>query len=321
MKQWSISAHNCIRRCQRQFLFKNLMAWHNAKDPDRREAYLLSQLRGLEEWQGHLVHLAIEKYFVPALQRGVLLSRGELMMETLALAREQWRFSERGDYKKDGVTKTDSDGKFLALREHEYGIPVGEAEFNAVIGKIEKCYDYLYSNEKLLSFLQSGNWHSTEPMLIFHVDGVPVVARLDLVVGYGNSKLCIIDWKIGESLTSDYSIQLRLYAYAALQKWPRYRAEDITLVEVNLLQGKIIKHKFDKDEVLKVEDFIYRSISEIKALTNGRSYEDQNLEDYGYARSPLSCQFCKFERLCVRLHYDKPYLESVSSGKFSWFEL
>lgn len=297
------------------------MAWHNAKDPDRREAYILSQLRSLEEWQGHLVHLAIEKRFVPSLQQGTPLSRATLMRETRALAREQWQFSERGDYKKEGVTKTDADEEFLALREHEYGIPIGEAEFNAVIEKIEKCYDFLYSHETLLSFLQRGTWHSTEPMLIFHVDGVPVVARLDLVMGYSDSKLCIIDWKIGESLTSDYSNQLRLYAYAALQKWPRYRVKDITLVEANLLQGKLSKHKVDEDELLKIEDFIYSSISEIKALTNGGSYEDQNLEDYAYAKSPRSCEFCKFERLCVRLHYDKPYRESISSGKFSWFEL
>ncbi len=318
MKQWSISAHNSFKRCQRQFFFKSVMAWHNAKDPDRREAYLLAQLRTIDTWQGHLIHLALERFFVPSLQRKALMSREDLIAATLTLARQQWEFSERRDYRKDGIHKSDS---YLALREHEYGLPISEAEFGAVIEKAKTCYSFLYSHEGFLGFLQKGSWYSSEPLLNFSVDGTLAVARLDLVMGYGEGKLCIIDWKIGESLTSDYSIQLRLYAYAALKKWPRYRVENILLVEANLLQGKLLKHTIDHDGLLQTEDLIYRSLSDIKALGNGNGYQDQHLEDYGYARSPMSCEYCNFERLCVRLHYDKPYSESLSSGKFDWFEL
>lgn len=243
------------------------------------------------------------------------------MEQTVALARAQWEFSEKGDYKKEGVTKTESHDDYLILREHEYGLPVSDVEFNTVLENARACYGYLYSHERFIKFLRDGAWYSSEPLLHFYVDGALAVARLDLVLGYGANKLCIIDWKIGESLTSDYSVQLRLYAYAALQKWPRYKAEDVLLVEANLLQGKLIKHKVDEDELLRTEDFVYRSLSDIKALDNGGGYKAQNLEDYGYAKSPLSCQFCNFERLCVRLHYDKPHHESLSSGTFDWFDV
>jgi len=82
MKQWSISAHNSVRRCQRQFFFKQQMACHNAKDPLRREAHLLCQLKGLEEWRGHVVHQALETFFVPSLERGGLISCEELTVIT-----------------------------------------------------------------------------------------------------------------------------------------------------------------------------------------------------------------------------------------------
>ena len=43
--KWSYSAHNAMRRCQRLFVFGQMMASHRARDPQRREAYLLKQLK------------------------------------------------------------------------------------------------------------------------------------------------------------------------------------------------------------------------------------------------------------------------------------
>ena len=45
-----------MRRCQRLFVFGQVMASHNARDPLRHEAYLLKQLQSLSTWQGSVVH-------------------------------------------------------------------------------------------------------------------------------------------------------------------------------------------------------------------------------------------------------------------------
>jgi hypothetical protein len=41
--EWSFSTDRRIRRCQRQFFFWSVAAWHNAKDPLRRESTVTVQ--------------------------------------------------------------------------------------------------------------------------------------------------------------------------------------------------------------------------------------------------------------------------------------
>lgn len=277
------------------------MASHNAKDPNRREAHLLRQLCSLSEWRGNLVHFAMERYFIPALEQGILISCNELTEQTIVLSQKQFQFSEQRKYKEVGLTKTAAGDNFLALRDHEYGVPVHQADIDAVVEKIRQCYQFLYSQTKFLRFLQGGDWYCAELFLPFKFNRATIAAKLDLAMGYSSTKLCIIDWKIGSSQTSDYSQQLRLYALAAIQKWQRYKVEDLLLVEANLLQGKLIKHSISAKQMLKFEDFIYRSLLDIRALTADHKYNLEDLGDYEYANSPQSCEYCKFERLCMGL--------------------
>jgi len=61
--EWSFSTDRRIRRCQRQFFFGSVAAWHNAKDPLRRESFLLSQVKGIDAWRGNLVHEAVLRFW------------------------------------------------------------------------------------------------------------------------------------------------------------------------------------------------------------------------------------------------------------------
>ncbi len=262
---------------------------------------MLKQLRGLDQWQGNVVHEGLEYFLVPTLKPGPTVTCDELIERTCNLAREQFRFSEEKLYKQDGTTKSGSGRAFLALREHEYGIPVRETALQRVFESITQCYQFLYSQERFMTFLRSGNWYEPEGLLKVLVDGVSVSAKLDLVIGYGKNKLCIVDWKIGESQTADYSRQLRIYALVALKRWPRYRVSDLLLVEVNLLQGKLTKHSVNQGALNEIQDFIYASWGAIRTLTGDHKYQSQQIIDYAYANSPFSCEYCNFEKLCVRL--------------------
>jgi hypothetical protein len=42
---WSFSTDRWMRRCPRQLFFADIAAWHNARDPFRRESFLLGQLK------------------------------------------------------------------------------------------------------------------------------------------------------------------------------------------------------------------------------------------------------------------------------------
>ncbi|GAB1545303.1 hypothetical protein NUACC21_79790 [Scytonema sp. NUACC21] len=276
------------------------MASHNAKDPIRREAFILKQLSSLDEWRGSLVHRAIEKYLIPSLQERKLISESDLTEKTITLAKKQFDFSEQQTYKDASFKKKDAGDSFLALREHEYGISIPQIDIDNFYEDIRQCYKFLYSHTKFLRFLLDGDSYIAEPLINFKFNGCTLVAKLDLVMSYSSSKLCIIDWKISRSQTSDYSKQLNFYALAALNKWRSYKVGDLFLVEANLLQGKLVKHFVRGENLLQIEDLIYRSLLDIRALTGDHKYNLDNLDDYEYANSPMSCEYCKFEKMCVR---------------------
>ncbi|MCW5318867.1 hypothetical protein GTQ43_36035 [Nostoc sp. KVJ3] len=303
--KWSISTHNCFRRCPRQYFFSNIMAFHNAKDPLRREAFMLRQLKSIDEWRGSLVHSAIELYLIKSLEGGILISEKELLDKTITLAKAQFEFSHHQRYKDPNLKKKDAGSNFLALRDHEHGIPIPQEKIDSLYKDIKQCYEFIYSNTRFIKFLQGADDYFPEKSIYFKFNGSNLSAQLDLAVPYSqnnSNKLCIIDWKISRVQTSDYSKQLYFYGFAALKdrQWRNYKAEDLLLVEANLLQGKFVKYTVSAENLLQIEDFIYRSLLDIQFLTGERKYNLDDLEDYEYANSPMSCEYCKFERMCVR---------------------
>ena len=63
----------------------------------------------------------------------------------------------------------------------------------------------------------------------------------------------------------------------------------------------VIVHPVTEQELLDIEDFIYRSVSEMRRVADNPQYAPEDFENYDVARSPLSCEHCRFLRLCLRL--------------------
>ena len=281
------------------------MAHHNAKkDPIRREVYLIKQLSSLSAWRGRLVHLALEKYFVPSLENRNIISGDELTSKTLALAQKQLAFSRQKKYRQDGTTKTKAGDAFLALKIHEGDCHLERRQIETVFEDIKICYQNLYSHSRFIDFIsKQADWYQTEFRLSFKSNQTTVVAQPDLVIGYGEKKICIIDWKTGRDRTYDRSKQLYLYALAVIKsnRWSNYELRDILLVEANLLQNKFIKYTLDRFQESEIEDFLADSISKIEAVTGDSKYDLDRLDDYAYASNPSSCQHCNFASMCQSL--------------------
>src|SRR5437870_1061323 len=99
--QWSISTDRLFRRCQKQMFFREIAASHSSREPWRREAFLVKQLKTLELWRGTVIHEGIQHYLVPALKRGAPLDWEFLMQQTINRAKRQLAFSEQRLYRKD----------------------------------------------------------------------------------------------------------------------------------------------------------------------------------------------------------------------------
>src|ERR1700730_16671581 len=65
----SYSEARQFRLCQRKWFFKNVLASWNAKDPIRREAFVLSKLQSLGAWRGSIVDKVLSDVLLPRLQQ------------------------------------------------------------------------------------------------------------------------------------------------------------------------------------------------------------------------------------------------------------
>lgn len=95
------------------------MASHNAKDPERREAYILKQLQHVNAWQGSLVHRVLATKFLAALRSGWPMDFDDLAAAAYELALRQFGFSANRRYREPGQSKRAAGGDYCALFEHE----------------------------------------------------------------------------------------------------------------------------------------------------------------------------------------------------------
>jgi hypothetical protein len=144
---------------------------------------------------------------------------------------------------------------------------------------------------------------TSEIILPFKIDSTTISGKLDLTF-IDETNLNIVDWKIGASDTSDYSNQLLIYALAATHRMGR-RPDRIRLYEVNLLKKRINEHAIDEVKLQKAEDFIYRSISDIKSVTRELKYDGLKVDDFESTQNPTNCEFCNYRKLCVEISDEK----------------
>jgi PD-(D/E)XK nuclease superfamily len=300
--KWSVSAHNSMRRCQRLFVYGQVVASHNARDPLRHEAYLLKQLQSLSTWQGSIVHKVLATSFLADVRAGRPIDPATLSATAHDLARRQFAFSAARKYREPGQTKGAAGDAYCALYEHEYGEDISPEQLEIVYATITRCFEHLASQEAFLAQLAAGSAHLAELPLSFTLAGATITATLDLVYQGANGQLVVVDWKVAGSETSDYSWQLLVYALAVARcgRWPTVEADAIELYEANLLRNQVHQHPVSSQRLQEAEDFIYRSLVEREALVGRDRFDDLDLEEFEVAERPGTCYHCNFASLCLR---------------------
>jgi hypothetical protein len=302
--KWSFSTDRCVRRCQRQYFLQHVAAWHNSRDPVRREAFLSKQVKTLDLWQGSLVHRGIELFVIPAIQERHSIDWNDAISQTVAMAVRQFAFSKARRYRDNGITKSAAGDDYCALAGHESDDGVSENDYQAVLQTVEKSLRNLSAMTALLEEIQSaGKWWQE---LVLHVDYdiARIEVRLDLLFFRGFGRPTIVDWKVSESMGgSDADLQTALYAWAMCQhpKWRVERPEDCELVEVQLLNQEVIRHRATKEIFDCLENRIYRSVNIIRSLRLGQTYELSDIDDYDFAGNPNNCSYCPQRKLCQEL--------------------
>jgi len=300
--RWSFSTDKLFRRCQRQFYFAQIAAHHSPKEPWRREAFLLKQMKSLELWRGSVIHEGIQHYVVPALRKGDVLDWGLLTEQTIQRAKAQLLFSEKGRYREAGIAKGEHED-FCALIPHETGKGVSAGEFDVVCSEIKLAFQRLAAMSDLWEILLGRKDIEAEKQIWVDFDDVKIMVQIDLLFERSTGHPTIIDWKSYETGgDTDARHQTVLYGWAlwkselfgALRK-----AENIELLECQVQSGVVVKHECSLEVFDELEDHIYRSLNRIFPLCRSKKLSDVRLQDFAFTDNPNNCEYCAFRTLCI----------------------
>lgn len=311
---WSFSTDRRMRRCPRQLFFADVAAWHNARDPLRREAFLLSQLKTPETWRGSVVHQAIQTLVVPHLQDNQPVVWDQVIRGALALAERQFQFSAHRRYREPGMSKKKALGDYCALFAHEFGMPILDDQFQAALKSIEHALRNLSRMDDFFRHVGGRNYYRPELAISANYNGVRIKGQIDLLFGRDYRKYSVVDWKDYESLSgSDARLQMSLYAWLLCQSpaWPVSDPQNIELWEVRLGEGQSVCHAIDQRSFDELEDFMYKSTEELRVMCGDGTYNPRDLEGYPYTENANSCRFCPYRNVCRE---PEPWITTASTS-------
>lgn len=307
---WSFSAGKSYEKCPRMWFFRQVVAHHAAKDPLRREAYLLSKLDSLWSWRGRLVDNVITRQVVPALTAGRDLDLSAL----LAVARENYNaqlaFTAAHRLREAGM-RPGQHPDFLALREVEKGASLSDADLAKAWGDTETALTNLLAMKGLLERLQSATLLFPQRALAYKrtlPDGESVTVRAvpDLLAFFSDAPPLSVDWKVHTHATADYREQLAGYAFAlsrsagqwGLPNLSRLNATDVELIEAQLLTNELRSYTLTDEDVRAVESYHVESALRMQALLSEREKGNRNPYTVPTTTDLRTCEGCNFKALC-----------------------
>jgi CRISPR/Cas system-associated exonuclease Cas4 (RecB family) len=259
---WSISRDRIFQTCPRQYYFNYYGYWGGWETgaPERtRQIYILKQLQNRYMWAGAKVHDCIN-HTLTNLQRGIsVLDVDQIVDITLNQMREEFRSSREKRY----LTHP----KTCALFEHEYEVPISDADWKKTADNMELCLRNFYTSEtfSMLKELPKQMWLGVEDFSSFHLNNTKIWAVLDCSFRNDDAGITIIDWKTGRSMSNNVSMQLSCYAMYAMEKWG-VDPEKVKLIEYNLLANQGSEFNVSATEIKNTKAYIAGSIADMQSL-------------------------------------------------------
>ena len=305
--RWSYSASRSFRQCQRQWFFKNIVASARANEPLRRRVYLLSKLQSVSAWRGKVVDDVISKTLIPSLNRCDNVSLKTVKQRARDLFDGQLAFALRHPIADPDLRVSHEGGDFALLYGMEYGQAPTEQDIAQAWAEIDQALTNLYKMSGVREALKSADYVIAQRALQFELmDGVTVLAYPDAIAFSTARPPLIIDWKVHTFGQNDAWLQLAIYAIALSRSklhadFPKdfcCNAEDVVLLEAQLLTESVREHQIGEDEITEAEEYIINSACEIICLTEGKKYTELSAEDFHVAHHAESCQRCAFRTIC-----------------------
>jgi hypothetical protein len=336
--EWSFSALSALRRCNRMYYFQYLAPSHHFTYPFRRKAHELKKSKNLLMWRGSVVDKIMEIEIMPRIKEKQIIDYNNVADTAVELAKRQFNFSERKLYRVKENSESKVGADYCILDIHEANIPYTEEDLDKVYSSLREIITGIPKikmpdgKTMLTDYLAKATFIA--PNLrgwSFEFENVKISPQIDLFM-FVENKAVVLDWKVSESDVSDYSRQLVICGITVFDIYRRKAAEgkgkklsfaDIRLLEVNLFKQVAKEHPFTRQIVDECIDYIYLNSNDVDMLTEGKSFEQLNIEDFPITDKEGTCFFCKFRPLCSNLitnnnQYDeKTYYNSLPAQQFA----
>ena len=305
--RWSYSASRSFRRCQRQWFFKNVMASATARDPSRRQAYLLGKLQSISAWRGSIVDKVISETLITNLNRGISINLSKAINCARRLFDRQLAYARHHPITDLSLQVSKEGDDFAVFHVMEYEGKLPEHEIDRAWCEVEKALSNLFSLDDIKHILKSSNRIISQRSLQFALmTDATVVAYPDVIVFRDNAPPAIIDWKVHTFGTHDAWLQLAIYAIALSCCKPhkdfpvgfKVRPEEIMLYEVQLLTNVVREHLLHEEQIMEAEEYMLSSAYEIACLTEGKKCAALSVEDFRVTMYAETCQRCNFRAIC-----------------------
>lgn len=308
MAAWSYSNSRLFRRCQRQWYFKTYVAEARAKDPVRREAFILSKLQSLYAWRGSIVDQVILMRYVQTLKRGQQPSRSDLLRYAKEVFDRQLKFALAHRVREAGMKVTEAGDGFAAFYAVEYGQSITQEEIDSAWYDVECALTNLLGMKDLTVRLLAASHLIPQRSLTFTYDGIKAQGTPDLLAFYTDKAPLIVDWKVHTFASQDYRLQLALYALAITNCNPHkdfpemphiYEPIDIELTEVQLLTCQQRHHRLTHAEIEAASNYLARSALDMSLAVDVDSEDEPiSVDDLPATSNPEDCQHCPFRSMC-----------------------
>lgn len=314
--KWSISKSKVFRTCQRKWYFSSVVANANAKDPIRREAYILSNLRSIYAWRGSLVDDVLTRKLIPTLNSNEKPNFSTLKDFAMWLANRQLDYALSNRIREDGFVKSKAGNDFAAIIEVDYGEKLEEEAIAKAKEEIVLALRNLFTKmEKTRNTLKAGLFLAAQRTLSFTFSGVNVMAIPDVIVFYESDTPAIVDWKVHENSAWDSRLQLALYALTLSkckaqkgfpETWDGCNPQKVKIIEAQLLSGIEREYDISEEDISELEDYIWMLGHQMLKAIDGIKSKEYCPDVFPVTSNSYICSKCNFRKLCWEDSHAEP---------------
>lgn len=307
---WSFSEGRLFKKCQRQWYFAKRLASATAKDPLRREAYLLSKLSSIHAWRGKIVDQVIEKAVIPSIHSKNTITLQSAIKVADKLFDTQLDFALKHRVMEPGFKVSAHEDDLAAFFGVEYGTPPTQDEIAKARAEVHSALTNLFRSEEFKTVreaIKSAFRLAAQCPITFKFAGATVRAVPDLICLFRNAQPLVIDWKVHHFGIHDYYQQLVAYAITLTRlsdhkglpvELRDYPAHFVNLIECQLLTNEARPHTISEEDVEAVEDRMASEIRSMLLAVDGRENTELKAKDFPTTSWLGACATCNYKKLC-----------------------